>query len=60
MYWRMMLSGAPPQDAAKQDGDQKCPRMLARFTRPVNSARSLRAETPLREFTSADTATFGG
>ena len=60
MYWRMMLSGAPPQDAAKYDGDQKCPCMMCRFTRPANSARSRLAETPLSEFTSAETATFGG
>jgi len=56
----MMASGVPSQDAAKWGEDQKCPRMDARFTRPVNSARSLRAGTPLREFTSTDTAAFGG
>ena len=39
MYCRMMLSGAPPQDAAKEDGDQKCPCMMCRFTRPVNCDR---------------------
>ena len=36
------------------------PRMLARFTGPVNSARSMLADRPLGGFTSADTATFGG
>ena len=30
------------------------------FTRQVNSVRSRRADTPLRLFTSAETATFGG
>jgi hypothetical protein len=46
MYCRMMLSGAPPQDAAKWDGDQKCPCMMCRFTRPVDSGRIRRADTP--------------
>ena len=60
MYWLMMLSGAPPHKAAKWDGDQKCSRMLALFTWLVKSGRSVRAGTPLSEFTSAETATFGG
>jgi hypothetical protein len=49
MYLLMMGSGAPPQDAAKYDGDQKCsPRRYLRMW-PGNSWRGLRAETPLRE-----------
>ncbi len=60
MYSRNSAIGAVPADTAKYDGDQKCPRIEARFTRPVNSARSIRADTPFREFTSAETATFGG
>ncbi len=56
----MMLSGAPPQGVAKEGGDQKCPRMRCRFTRPVASDRSSRAGTPLRLFTGAGTATLGG
>jgi hypothetical protein len=45
----MIASGAPPQDAAKYDGDQKCsPRRYLRMW-PGNSWRSLRAETLLRE-----------
>jgi len=39
----MMLRGAPRQDTAKYDGDQKWPCMICRFTRPVNSARNRRA-----------------
>ncbi len=47
MYSLMIDRGAPPQDAAKQDGGQKwfphrCLRMWS-----GNSCRSLRAETPL-------------
>jgi len=49
----MMLSGAPRQDTAKYNGDQKTPCMVCRFTRPVNSAHNRRADTPLRLFTSA-------
>jgi hypothetical protein len=33
--------------------------MLARLTRPVNSWRSSRVDTPLSEPTSSDSATFG-
>ncbi len=47
-----MFRGASPQDAAKQDGDQKCPRMWVRLVRPVNSCRRYLAETPLSELTS--------
>jgi len=24
MYWRMIANGAPPDDAAKYDGDHRC------------------------------------
>ena len=34
--------------------------MIARFTGPVNSCRRRLADTPLRLFTSAEMATFGG
>ena len=40
--------GPPPHDPAKYDGDQKCPRVIARLILPVNSCRNRRAETPLR------------
>jgi hypothetical protein len=40
-----MLSGAPRRDAAKEDGDQKCPCLMRRFTRPVASDRIRRAGT---------------
>jgi hypothetical protein len=43
-----MLIGAPPQDAAKYDGDQKCPFIRTRSTFPVYSDRSRRADAPLR------------
>jgi len=56
----MMPGGAPPKDAAKEDGDQKCPCMMCRFTWPVNSDRIRRAGTRLRLFTRAGTATLGG
>ena len=56
----MMLSGAPSEDAARYDGDQKWPWIEYRFTRPVNCARRRLAETPLSEFTSAEMAIFGG
>jgi len=55
-----MLSGAPPRDAAKEDGDQKCPCVMCRFTGPVNCDRSLRAGIPLGLFTRAGAATLGG
>jgi hypothetical protein len=42
--------------AAKQNGDQKCPCMMCRFTRPVKSDRSRRNDTPSRVFTSPATA----
>jgi hypothetical protein len=42
MYCRMMLGGAPPQDAADRDGDRRYPCMMCRFTRPVNFDRSRR------------------
>jgi hypothetical protein len=55
-YARMIDRGAPPHDAAKYDGDHRC----SRWVRTRYRWRSLRADTPLREFTSAETVTFGG
>jgi hypothetical protein len=60
MYSFTTDSGAPPHDPAKYEGDQKWPCMIARLTRPVNSARRRREETPLRLFTKLASATFGG
>jgi hypothetical protein len=42
----MMVSGAPPGDAAKEDGDQKCRCVMCWFTRLVASDRSSRTGTP--------------
>lgn len=58
-YSRTTESGAPPQDAAKYDGDHRTPRRK----RPARSGRSLRSrrlDTPFRLFTSFDSGTFGG
>lgn len=57
MYSLMTDNGAPPQEAAKYEGDQKCaPHRYWRIW-PGYSWRSRRAETPLREPTSLETAT---
>ena len=58
--WRTIANGAPPHDAEKYEGDHRCPCMMARLIRPVNSCRIRRAETPLRLLTSLETATLGG
>ena len=55
-YWRMIASGAPPQEAAKYDGDHR----WSRCVRNRNRCRSRRDETPLRLFTSLDSCTVGG
>ncbi len=60
VYSLTMLSGAPPQEAAKWLGDQKCSPHRYLWMWLGNSWRSLRAETPLSEPTSRDRATFGG
>ena len=59
MYCRIMLIGAPPQDAAKYDGDQRTPFQYRR-SRSFRSFLSNRLDTPFRLLTRADTATFGG
>lgn len=54
-----MLIGAPPQLAAKYDGDHSMPLKY----RPVISgriSRTRRDDTPLRLFTSFESATLGG
>ena len=56
----MVLSGALAQDAARQDGEQKCPCLVCWFTRPVSCGRNCWAGTPLRLFTRAGTAALGG
>lgn len=43
MYWRMMLMGAPPQDAAKYEGDQSTP-FQYRFSMSGRSIRNNRLE----------------
>jgi hypothetical protein len=60
MCCRMMFSGTPPGDAAKEDGDQKCRCVMCWFTRLVAFDRSSRTGTPYRLFTEAGTATLGG
>src|SRR5215471_15377967 len=59
MYCRIMLMGAPPQDAAKYEGDQStpCQYFLARSGR---WRLKTRLEAPLRLFTNAETASLGG
>jgi hypothetical protein len=45
----MILSGAPPRDAAKEDGDQKCPCVICRI-HPVGGLRSqLAGRHPLED-----------
>src|SRR5664280_754318 len=53
------VSGGPPHDPAKDDGDQERPPIPARLTRPAKSCRNRRHKTPLRELTSGKSATFG-
>lgn len=59
MYCRIILIGAPPQDAAKYDGDQRTPFQYRR-SRSFRSFLSNRLDTPFRLLTRADTATLGG
>jgi hypothetical protein len=60
MYCGIVVIGAPADEAAKYDGDHRCPCMPGRFIVPVNSWRRSRAEAPLRLFTSRDRAMVGG
>ena len=55
----MMLSGEPPRDAAKEDGDRKWLCVICRFTRPVNSDRIGPAGTSWRLFTRAGKSGLG-
>src|SRR5215471_5939502 len=59
MYCRIMLMGAPPQDAAKYEGDQSAP---CQYFLAMSGRWRLktRLEAPLRLFTSAETASLGG
>ena len=56
----MMVGGVPPREVSGQDCDRRCPCPGCRFTRPVHCGRVRRAETALRLFTGAGTATVGG
>lgn len=60
MYCLTIVRGAPPQDAVKYDGDQRCPsqRYLSRWV--ACFLRSSREDTPLRLFTKTEMAIFGG
>ena len=60
MYCLMMHRGAPPQETAKWDGDQGCPRMRARTQRPVNSCLPAYAVRPFSRCTSVEIAKAGG
>src|SRR5262249_55024565 len=55
---RIMLMGAPPQDAAKYEGDQSAP---CQYFLAMSGRWRLktRLEAPLRLFTSAETASLG-
>lgn len=55
-----MVSGAPGHGPGKYDGDQSLPRIAAVLILPAKSCGSRREETPLRELTSWESATFGG
>src|SRR5262245_35588114 len=59
MYCRTMFMGAPPQDAAKYEGDQSTPCQY-RCLISGRSLRSTRLEAPLRLFTKLETDIFGG
>lgn len=58
-YWRRMPIGAPPQLAAKYDGDQRTSFQYFR-SKSGRSSLSRRLETPFKLFTSEDTECFGG
>jgi hypothetical protein len=59
--WSLTVdSGAPPQDPGKEDGGQNRPRIAAWLILPVKSWRNRLDETPLRELTRWESATFGG
>jgi hypothetical protein len=56
----MIDSGAPPQDAAKYDGDHRCfPFQTRRFS-SGKSRRISRDDTPLRLLIRRDSSTVGG
>src|ERR1039458_4381216 len=59
MYSFSTLIGAPPQDAAKYDGDQRTPFQYF-FIRSGLSCRSNRLDTPLSELTRDDIECLGG
>lgn len=59
MYWRTTLMGAPPQEAAKYDGDHSTPDQY-RWARSGLDFLSSLEDTPLRLLTKLETATFGG
>ncbi len=59
MYWRATASGAPPELAAKSDGDHSAP-FRSCFWMSDHSLRSKRPDTPFRLLTGLETATFGG
>jgi hypothetical protein len=49
-----MLIGAPPQEAAKEDGDHRA-RFQYRFIKSGRCCLNIRLDTPFRELTSEDT-----
>ena len=55
----MMERGAPPQEAAKYEGDHNT-FFQYRFFKSGRSLRSIRMDTPFKLFTSTDTANFDG
>jgi hypothetical protein len=54
-----MPRGAPPQEAAKYEGDQRAPFQYFLWI-SGRSSLSNRLETPLRLFTRVEIETFGG
>src|SRR5664279_4463142 len=60
MYCLTLLNGAPPTDPAKSDPDQSFDRRQYRAPNSGNSCRIRRDDTPFREFTRWEIATFGG
>ena len=62
-FWtyRLIVSRvAPPADPAKYDGDQRLRPQSRDWTSGISSARRCLADTPLRELTRRESATFGG
>ena len=60
MYCLMIDKGAPPQLAAKYDGDHRAPFQSCFWMLSCPFRRIIRLDTPLRLLTNFATDTFGG